>query len=257
MNRRLTRIALAAGLSGIGLLPVAAPASANTATVGSALTQLSQANSCLTPCIAVQQRQVGGAGPNPLTSPANGIVTQWAMRSTDNATFALRILRPAGTNAYTGVGTAVAPTADPGIDDRILRYSTSLPIKQGDAIGVAAVAGDSDVGVPQHTTFGVPSNVVATNALGQPADGATATFTPATGRELLLQATVQFCSVPNVHKLKKVAAKQALAAADCAARVKKKLTNKRKFRGKVLKQKVPAGTTATPGTVVPIVIGQK
>jgi hypothetical protein len=39
--------------------------------------------------------------------------------------------------------------------------------------------------------------------------------------------------------------------------VKKKETHKRKFRGKVLKQKVATGTTAAPGTVVPIVIGQK
>jgi beta-lactam-binding protein with PASTA domain len=39
--------------------------------------------------------------------------------------------------------------------------------------------------------------------------------------------------------------------------VKKKETQKRRFRGKVLKQKKPAGTTAEPGTVVPIVIGSK
>jgi hypothetical protein len=39
--------------------------------------------------------------------------------------------------------------------------------------------------------------------------------------------------------------------------VKKKVTQKRKFRGKVLKQKKTPGTTAPPGTVVAIVIGQK
>jgi beta-lactam-binding protein with PASTA domain len=55
----------------------------------------------------------------------------------------------------------------------------------------------------------------------------------------------------------KVTAKQLLAAADCGVKVKKKVTHKKKFRGKVLKQKKPAGTTAAPGTVVPIVIGQK
>ena len=88
-------------------------------------------------------------------------------------------------------------------------------------------------------------------------DGTTATFTPEAGHVLLLQATVKFCDVPNLHRLKKVAAKQALAAADCGVRVKKKETHKRKFRGKVLKQKVATGTTAAPGTVVPIVIGRK
>ncbi|HSD25049.1 MAG TPA: hypothetical protein VLB79_12065 [Solirubrobacterales bacterium] len=71
------------------------------------------------------------------------------------------------------------------------------------------------------------------------------------------QATVKFCAVPNVHKPKKLAAKQAFAAADCGVSVKKKGTHQRKFRGKVLKQKKPAGMTAAPGTVVPIVIGKK
>ena len=43
----------------------------------------------------------------------------------------------------------------------------------------------------------------------------------------------------------------------CGVKVKKRPTHKRKFRGKVLKQKTPPGTTAAPGTVVPIVIGIK
>ncbi|HEY6654065.1 MAG TPA: PASTA domain-containing protein [Solirubrobacterales bacterium] len=63
--------------------------------------------------------------------------------------------------------------------------------------------------------------------------------------------------MPNVHKLKKVNAKQALANADCGVKVKKKVTHKKKFRGKVLKQKKAPGTTGAPGLVVPIVIGQK
>ena len=77
------------------------------------------------------------------------------------------------------------------------------------------------------------------------------------GHELLIQASVKFCNVPDVHKLKKVNAKTALTNADCGVKVKKKVTHKSKFRGKVLKQKKPAGTTAVPGTIVPIVIGQK
>jgi len=86
--------------------------------------------------------------------------------------------------------------------------------------------------------------VIAYNLTGQ-ADGATAGFTPTPGHELLLQATVKFCAVPNVHK--KVAAKQALAAADCGVKVKKKETHKKKFRGKVLKQKKQVGLTFPQG----------
>ena len=189
--RRSVRIGLlGSGLASLGLLGAASPAPANLATIGSALDQPSDANSCLAPCIAVQQGQVAGS-PNPLTSPANGIVTKWAIVTTDNVVFGLRILRPTGPGTYVGAGTAVAPTQDPnGPDNRlVLRYPASLPISQGDAIGVYATGGDSDVGVPQHNTPGVGSNIWATNPLGTPADGASASFTPESGHELLLQAT--------------------------------------------------------------------
>lgn len=255
MNRRLTRIAvsLALGLGTTCVLPSAA--SANTVTIGSDLSQPRDANSCLAPCLAVQQAQAGGSNPFPLTSPANGTVTSWAIRSSDNVTNAFRILRPTGSNTYMGVGTSL------GVDPDILglvRYEVSLPIKQGDAIGIQALVGtDSDFGVPEHDTPGVPSNVWALNAMGAPADGTTATFAPEAGHELLLQATVKFCLVPQLHKLKKKNAKRLLAAADCGVKVKKKETHKKKFRGKVLKQKKAAGSTFPPGTVVPIVIGKK
>jgi hypothetical protein len=254
--RLVTRIILATGFALGAAFGPAGTASANTVTIGSDLGKSSDSNACTVPCLAVQQSQAGGSSPFPLTSSANGVVTEWAIRSSDNVTNAFRILRPAGANTYTGADTALG--VDPGgSGEPIIRYSVSLPIQQGDAIGIAAVAGDSDAGVPQHDTPGISSNVWATNALGLPPDGASASFTPGAGHELLLQATVKFCLVPRVHKLKKVAAKQALAAADCGVRVKKKETHKRKFRGKVLKQKKPAGTTAAPGTVVPIVIGSK
>jgi hypothetical protein len=189
-------------------------------------------------------------------------VTEWAIRSTDNVTYAFRILRvvvPANPNIYTGAGTAQG--VDPGTSDVVLRYPVSVPIQQGDAIGISAIAGDSDAGVPEHDTPTVTSNVwanaLSVNEASPPPDGGSASFTPEAGHELLLQATVRFCLVPNLHKLKKATAKQALAAADCGVKVKKKETHKRKFRGKVLKQKKPAGTTGAPGLVVPIVIGKK
>lgn len=247
---------LLAALAGAALLAGAGSASANTATFGSDLSPTAQSNSCTTLCTAVQQAVAPGTSALPLTSPANGTVIEWAIRSADNVTYAFRILRPAGTNTYTGVGTAFG--VDPGATStQILRYPVSMPIRQGDTIGIGPSSGDIDSGVPAYDTPTVTSNVWATNTAGQPVDGTTATFTPQPGHVLLLQATVKFCAVPNLHRLKKVTAKQALTAADCGVRVKKKETRKRKFRGKVLKQKVSTGTTAAPGTVVPIVIGQK
>jgi hypothetical protein len=265
--RFVTRTVVCFALAAMASLAVTAVAWANTATIGSDLTSVSDANGCLggpvlSNCTAVQMSQAGGSLPLPLTSPANGIVTEWAFRSTDEVTYEFRVLRPAGGNSYAGAGTAVG--VDPGASgDDILRYATALPIQQGDAIGIGPIAGDSDAGVPEHNTPGAPSNVWATTtgppapAGSPPPDGSTAGFTPEGGHELLLQATVKFCSVPSLKRLKKVAAKQALAAADCGVKVKKKDTHKKKFRGKVLKQKTPAGTTAAPGTVVPIVIGRK
>jgi PASTA domain-containing protein len=254
MKRLVTRSAATVAVAGF-MLVAADSAIANTVTVGSDLSApRSDANTCTTLCTAVQQ--AGGTSPHPLTSPVDGTVTEWAIRSTDNVTYAFRILRPGGTNRYTGAGTALG--VDPGGSNTpVLRFPVSLPIKAGDAIGIGPASGDIDVGVPQINTPAVTSNVWATNSTGQPVDGASATFTPQSGHELLLQATVRYCLVPNVHKLKKAAAKQALAAADCGVKVKKKDTHKKKFRGKVLKQKKAAGTALPPGTVVPIVIGQK
>jgi hypothetical protein len=251
MKRLVSRALITIGFTSVGVLAFTGTTLADTATIGSDLTATSDADPCLTPCIAVQQSQTGGSSPNRLTSPANGIVTQWAIRSTDNVTYGFRILRPAGANTYTSVVTALGE--DPGAGNSILTYPVSLPIRKGDAIGIGPVAGDSDAGVPQHNTLN--SNVIAYNLTGQ-ADGATAGFLPTPGHELLLQATVKFCAVPNVRRLTKAAAKRALAAADCGVKVEKKETHKKKLRGKVLKQKKRAGSTFPPGTVVPIVIGR-
>jgi PASTA domain len=252
MNR-LTRIVLIAGLASALMLSITAAASANTATIGSALQHPNTPSIC-SDCVGVQLGQAGGSSPLPLTSPANGTVTSWAVRSGDvGAVYTLRILRPTGGNTFTSAGTSTAPSVPGGTLDSILSHVASLPIKQGDAIGVAL--GPTATGLPQFTSNNQAD--VLGYSTSVPPDGTPVTFVPLGGHELLLQATVQFCSVPNLHKLKKVTAKQLLAAADCGVKVKKKVTNKKKFRGKVLKQKKPAGTTAAPGTVVPIVIGQK
>jgi hypothetical protein len=263
MSDAISRSVLGAAIVCVALLGATGTSLGNTATFGSDLSQTSNANDCTTSlatvCTAVQQKQAGGTQPLPLTSPATGIVTEWAIRSTDNVTYAFQILRivvPSDLNTYTVEATATGE--DPNTGPGILRYPVALPIGKGDAIGIATVAGDSDAGVPQHNTPSVLSNVWAKATTVNPiADGSPASFTPEPGHELLLQATVKFCSVPNLKRLKKVTAKQQLAASDCGVKVKKRRTDKRKFRGKVLKQKVPAGTTAAPGTVVPIVIGRK
>jgi hypothetical protein len=257
MNRRLTRISLLAALA-LGSAWVPASATANTAKIGSDLSHpMDTPGAVCHDCTTLQQAQAGGDSPLPLTARENGVVTSWAVRTSDpGALYTLRILRPAGTNTYLGAGTSPALTpVPPGTTDSIVSYPSSLAIKQGDSIGLLTAG--AATGLPQRFTNGVPANVIANDFSGGPVDGTQSTFTPDQQHELLLQATIQFCSVPDVHKLKKKNAKALIAAADCGVKVKKKATHKKKFRGKVLKQKVAAGTTGAPGLVVPIVIGQK
>jgi hypothetical protein len=236
------------------LLPGAA--SADTVKIGSTLGHAANTNGELcAPCVGVQRTQQGGTSPQSLTSPVNGVVTQWAVRTSDpNASYTFRILRPVSGTTYTSVGASSDLTVPPTTTDSTLINAISLPINQGDAIGIAV--NNAGHGLPSW-----PDNV-QTDVVGYVAppfaDGTTSTpFIDIPGHELLVQASVKFCKVPNLHRLKKVLAKTALTNADCGVKVKKKDTGKRKFRGKVLKQKKPVGSTFPPGTVVPIVIGTK
>ena len=256
MNRKLMRTAsLIAGLVVAGGCLVPAGAGADTAKIGSTLGHASNANGELTTnAVGVQRSQAGGSGSLPLVSPANGVVTQWAVRTSDpGATYNLRILRPINNSSYTSVGQSPTVVVPALTTDSTLNNTVSLPIKQGDAIGVAL--GPTAGGLPSwpDNVSGDVVGYVPTFSNG----AASGNFTDIPGHELNIQATVSFCKVPDVHKQKKVNAKTALTNADCGIKVKKKETHKKKFRGKVLKQKVAPGTTAAPGTVVAIVIGQK
>jgi hypothetical protein len=246
---------VAAWLAIAAVAVFAAPASADTVQIGSALGHAAAApnGELCTNCVGVQRSQAGGNSPLPLSSPANGTVTTWAVRTGDiGAVYNLRVLRPLGSSAYTGEGTSPAVTVPAGTTDSVLNNGVSLPIKQGDAIGVAVSPGH---GLPSW-----PDNVNADVVGYTPpfADGASSgNTTDIPGHELLIQATVRFCNVPSLKRLKTKPAKRALRAHDCLPKVKRSRVKKNKFRGRVLKQKVAAGTTATPGTIVPIVIGKK
>jgi PASTA domain len=251
MNRRLCSVAFAATLAATAAwLP--ATASADTVQIGSTLNFPAVPALC-TGCVAVQNGASAGLSTHPFKSPANGVVTSWSVRSGDTgAIYNLRILRQASPTTFLGVGTSPVAIAVTSSANAVHTSSTSLAISNGDSIGLQM---NPMHDIPDHFT----GNNADVDAWAFPpfADGTQGSFTGTQGHELLLQATVSFCNVPNVHKLKKVNAKQALASADCGVKVKKKETHKKKFRGKVLKQKKAPGTTAAPGTVIAIVIGQK
>ena len=258
MSRRLrVRITLAATLAAAALAPTAA--SAATQVIGSGLNHQYQGGVCNVNCLSVQQSQVGGMSPHPLLSPANGVITQWKVRSGDpNTLYTLRMMTPVAGNSYIVTnsvqGSALTP---PGTTDTIFTYpGQSAPIMQGQAIGVLQTGAAAN-GLPQHTTNGITANVIANQFNGNFSDGLGAVFISDAQHELLVQATIQFCRVPNVIGQRRVAAVAALAAAECGSSVTKKPRRSKKKRGKVLKQRTPPDSTVAPGTVVELVVGKK
>jgi hypothetical protein len=247
----------------------ASVASADTATLGSTLANDFDGGISTGPTLSVQLSFDPSTSPNPVVSPANGVITGWKVKSADDgAIYTLKVLRPNGavslvsaTNSnFTAVRSVQAPTAVPAGTElatptgAIFEYPASLPISKGDYIGV--LTGGADDHVPQKTTNGLTQNTIANNFTGLPADGAAADLLADAQHDLLLQATVKYCAVPNLKGKKAKAAKRALRAADCAPRIVRK-TSAKKLRGKVIKQKQKAGTTAPPGTAVKIVVGKK
>ena len=237
-------------------------ASAGTVNIGSNLqnTYNFAAGFCLGPCVGLQQTQTTAAGKLELASPVNGTITGWSVRSGQiGSSYILRVLRPAGGLSYAYARTSAAGTPVPDTMDVVRDYPTSLPIKQGDRIGLQPPAG---IGLPMHT--GAPltaADVVAYHAAGG-ADGGTFPFDTTNGssREVLLRATITFCRVPAVKGKLLKRARGMLAAAGCQAKVKRRFLepskkNKQK-RGKVLKQQPIAGTTQAPSIPVALVVGK-
>lgn len=257
MSRRAKAVLIA--LAGLLVLP--ATAGASTVKVGSALTA-TPVPGVSTNAFAVQQAQEGGALPFPLTSPSDGVVTSWSVRAAEtNAVYTFRVLRPTGApNGYTGVGSSLAP-ATTTATDTVYTFATSLPIKKGDSIGVNVGPG----GVGQLPQSQPPSlaNVMAYGPLF--ADGSsnnTAATFALPMHELLVQATIKFCTVPDLKSAKTAAAQQLLAAADCTAgpvtkkNLKRTKKNKRKKKGKVLNQTLAPGTTVAPDVAVGFTVGK-
>jgi hypothetical protein len=90
-----------------------------------------------------------------LTSPVDGTIVRWSLRGTSTNgepnTFTLRVLRPAGSGTFLGAGTSAQETTPNGFNDSELRqFTTLLPIRAGDHIGLATVGG-ADVPVAMVT----------------------------------------------------------------------------------------------------------
>ena len=178
MTRRLfASIAATAALSLTG----ASAAPASTITVGSVLpfgstpTEFEQVRTLFNTALPEK-------GAN-LVSPVNGAIVRWRVQDAEGGPFYLRVLRPNGKGGYTAVGTSnpVTPTK-PGLQT----FSTNLPIRAGDLIGIDPSSPSDKIGVVE----------VAGASYGQifppPFDGATvAPSGSVSGKEIELSAEVQ------------------------------------------------------------------
>jgi PASTA domain-containing protein len=263
--RKRTTATVVAGFAAIAVLVAAPIARAETVRIGSALNLPYQGGVCNNNCLSVQQSQAVLNFPHPILSPVNGVITEWKVRTGDpDALYTLRVLTPAAGNAYISTTSLAAPAPVPaGTVDSILTYfaTRTVAIQQGQAIGVLQTNGGgagADVGLPQNTTNGITTNGITNNFNGTFLDGLGAIFISDQQHELLLQAIIRFCRVPNVTGLTLAAAQQAITTAECTpTATKKKLKRSKKNKkkkGKVLSQSLPADSTAPPGSPVDLTL---
>jgi hypothetical protein len=79
-----------------------------------------------------------GTSPGGLTSPVNGTITSWRIRvGATTGAAALQVVRPAAGGLFSAAGTS-ATAAPPGNDTT--KFSASLPVSKGDAIGLKCCA---------------------------------------------------------------------------------------------------------------------
>ncbi len=118
-----------------------------------------------------------------LVSPVNGAIVRWRVQGAEGGPFFLRILRPNGSGGYSAMG-----TSNPGTPSGtgLQTFSTNLPIRAGDLIGVDPSNATDKIGVAEvaGASFGF--------VFPPPFDGATVAPSGAvSGKEVALSAEVQ------------------------------------------------------------------
>ncbi|HEX8753460.1 MAG TPA: IPT/TIG domain-containing protein [Solirubrobacterales bacterium] len=118
-----------------------------------------------------------------LTSPVNGTIIRWHIQNAVGGPFFLRVLRPSGSGSYMAAGTSAAsmPTSE-----GVQTFTTSLPVKAGDTIGVDPSHASDEIG------FVESSGGAFASIFPPPLEGATvASSNPKSGEEVQLSAEVQ------------------------------------------------------------------
>jgi len=143
-----------------------------------------------------------GCGPNPAqtctlvqtahptlsyTTPFDGVIVRWRVRGDSFAAqLSLRIVQAQAPTVYTGVATGTPETVAPGVENV---FSTRMPVKQGQSIGVDVPGA---AGAPRVETRSAPGAAVSIWFPTRLADGETrAHFTASADREALLNADIE------------------------------------------------------------------
>lgn len=181
----------------IGAMAAAAPAP-GAVTIGSNLASPHADNmpGCNISCTAANfALPVGNRAAGGLVSPVNGTVVSWRVRANAGLNLSLRVLRPAGGIAYTGMGTS-APASFLGAGLSPI-FPTSLPIAIGDAIGLNSPNGNLVLANTPGATqvfWNVPPL----------ADGITSAPTGSGGnREVLVHATIEPSNTLSFGKVRR------------------------------------------------------
>ncbi len=131
------------GLVSVGLV-VPASAQAQIVTVGSPLTgtygSTTIGGGALATTLITSSTPEAGAQ---LTSPIDGVIVRWRITQATGGPFSLRVLTPVGGQVFTG-GAASAPQTPQSVLTQT--FSTNIPIKKGQVVGLDDTAGTDKVG---------------------------------------------------------------------------------------------------------------
>jgi IPT/TIG domain/PASTA domain len=118
-----------------------------------------------------------------LVSPTDGAVVRWRVQGAKGGPFFLRVLHPSGTGAYSAAGTS-GPATPTGTG--LQTFTTNMPIRAGDLIGIDPSNGTDEIGVAEA------SGASFAFIFPPPFDGATvAPSGTESGHEIELSAEIQ------------------------------------------------------------------
>jgi PASTA domain-containing protein len=228
---KVTAVAVAGAISLLGT----SSAQAATVTLGSPLTHALPSRPI---AISATVRQTALPGAT-LVAPFDGQIRSWNVINASGG-WTLQVLHPSG-----GGFVSTASTHGGTLEQGIVTFTASLPIRAGDSIGLASDSVGSSIGNSDAT----PGAAIDLYAPPLTDNAAPRSASTSRSRELGFNATVSNCVVPRVKGKTVKKAMHKLRAAGCKGKVRKK-GGKR-----VTKQKPPAGTEVPPGTAVNLTLG--